>query len=174
MIKAIFMDFGDTIVVEEEGKRLSDMELRSVDGAAAFMKEFSKVPIVIISNTIHSSHTDIERLLTELGLLQHVRKVITSLDFGVPKPDPRIFQAALDVVKVKAAEAIMIGDRVDMDILGADRAGIPSIHLHWRARHDDKIALARVQPTYRAENYEQVSQILKKGLCSSFAMGTSS
>jgi len=162
MIKAILMDFGDTIVVEEEGKRLSDMELKPVAGAGKFLEEFSSVPIMIISNTIHSNHRDIEKLLEELGFIRHIRRVITSLDFGSPKPDPGIYQSALEPLGVKPNEAVMIGDRMDVDIEGAHRAGIVSIHLHWRSRHDDKKAPSLVEPTYRVASFAEASKVLRK------------
>ena len=43
---------------------------------------------------------------------------------GVTKPAPAIFQAALDRVGVSAADAIMVGDSLKADVLGAQAAGI--------------------------------------------------
>ena len=162
MIKALLMDFGDTIVVEEEGKRLSDMELTPVKGVDKFLQEFSSLPIVIISNTIHSGHEDIERLLDELGFLRFIRKVITSLDTGVAKPDPRIFKFALEYLDLKPEDVMMIGDRMDVDIEGANRAGIANIHLHWRSRHDNKMASSQLTPTYCVKTFEESAEIVRK------------
>lgn len=46
---------------------------------------------------------------------------------GAGKPDPLIFQAALDAVQVGAAEAWMIGDNLERDVAGAQRIGIHGI-----------------------------------------------
>jgi len=46
---------------------------------------------------------------------------------GAGKPDPLIFQAALDAVQVDAAEAWMIGDNLERDVEGAQRLGIHGI-----------------------------------------------
>lgn len=42
------------------------------------------------------------------------------------KPEPEIFQAALERFGLDPAHTLMIGDRLDTDILGANRAGIAS------------------------------------------------
>ncbi len=158
------MDFGDTIVVEEEGKKLSDMDLRHVEDVDVFLKEFSHLPIVIISNTIHSNHKDIELLLEELGFLKYIRKVITSVDMNVAKPAPEIFEHALDFLKISPKEALMIGDRLDVDIEGAFRSGIPSMHLHWRDRHDARRPSKGVKPDFHVKNYQEASEILRKSI----------
>jgi FMN phosphatase YigB (HAD superfamily) len=46
------------------------------------------------------------------------------------KPHPSIFQAALQLVNVEAADAIMVGDSVRQDIEGALRAGIRAVLLY--------------------------------------------
>ena len=43
---------------------------------------------------------------------------------GITKPDPRIFQIALDRLAVSPAETIMVGDSPSADIAGAHAAGI--------------------------------------------------
>ncbi|MBI4398522.1 MAG: HAD family hydrolase [Candidatus Omnitrophica bacterium] len=161
MIKALLMDFGDTIVVEEEGKRLSDMALCPVPGVRDFLEEFSRLPIVIVSNTIHSNSRDIRQLVRQLGLNQYIHSITTSMDCGAAKPDPRIFHSALEPLGVRAAESVMIGDRMDVDIEGARRAGIKSIHLFWRARHEKKRPSCDIQPDARVENYEELSRVLR-------------
>jgi|UniRef100_A0A7V3VTD0 HAD superfamily hydrolase (TIGR01450 family) len=45
------------------------------------------------------------------------------------KPNVHIFDMALDLMKVKAEEAIMIGDTYETDIVGAKAAGIKSIYI---------------------------------------------
>ena len=43
------------------------------------------------------------------------------------KPDPMIFQMAVQRANCKASEAVMVGDNYDTDILGANHAGIRSV-----------------------------------------------
>ena len=46
---------------------------------------------------------------------------------GVSKPDPRIFQVALDQAGCRADEAIMVGDRPDNDIRPAKSIGLRTV-----------------------------------------------
>lgn len=50
--------------------------------------------------------------------------VIDSGNVGVMKPDPRIFQIALDAMDVSAKDAWYIGDMPAIDVVGARRAGL--------------------------------------------------
>ena len=45
--------------------------------------------------------------------------MITSEAVGVKKPDPRIFQFALEKANATVAESVMIGDDLNTDISGA-------------------------------------------------------
>jgi HAD superfamily hydrolase (TIGR01549 family) len=46
---------------------------------------------------------------------------------GLRKPDPRSFTAACDALDVTPAEAIMVGDRIDIDIAPAKALGMAAI-----------------------------------------------
>jgi putative hydrolase of the HAD superfamily len=45
----------------------------------------------------------------------------------VSKPDPRIFQIALDRLECRADEVVMVGDSWAADVIGARAAGINAI-----------------------------------------------
>jgi 4-nitrophenyl phosphatase len=45
----------------------------------------------------------------------------------IGKPEPAMFQATLEAAGVAAADALVIGDNPDSDIVAANRAGIPSL-----------------------------------------------
>jgi FMN phosphatase YigB (HAD superfamily) len=46
---------------------------------------------------------------------------------GIEKPDPRIFQAALQALRVAPEEALYVGDLYEVDVLGAQSAGIEAV-----------------------------------------------
>ena len=48
---------------------------------------------------------------------------------GLRKPDPRAFMTACDALGVRPAEAIMVGDRIDVDIAPAKALGMAAILL---------------------------------------------
>src|SRR5207249_6795135 len=71
------------------------------------------------------------------GLGVHVDCVIDSGAVGVMKPDPRIFQLALDAIGVGADEAWYVGDMPGIDIVGARRAGVRAFLMDPLGLHHD-------------------------------------
>ncbi len=104
-------------------------------GAALDAARAQGVKVAIISN----SEGMLDRLFTDLGILQHFDLVVDSGTVGVEKPDPRIFQIALDRFGVPAARALHLGDMFATDILGARAAGIRHALIdpfgHYAGRH---------------------------------------
>ncbi|XP_054808967.1 uncharacterized protein LOC129311045 isoform X2 [Prosopis cineraria] len=80
----------------------------------------SGVKMAVVSNF----DTRLRKLLMDLNVLNLFDAIIISSEVGYEKPDPRIFQAALDQVKVEASRALHIGDDQKADKLGANAVGI--------------------------------------------------
>lgn len=78
---------------------------------------------------ISNSDGSIERMVTSQGLGSFFRFVLDSHVVGVEKPDPRIFQMALERAGVEPAEAVYIGDLYSIDVLGSRAAGLDAILL---------------------------------------------
>ena len=68
--------------------------------------------------------------LAFLGLTDLVDALITSEEVGVPKPDPRIFAAALQRLRARPEETVLVGDNWHADVLGALAAGIRPVWLN--------------------------------------------
>lgn len=88
------------------------------------------LPIVVVSN----ADGTVQRLLETSGLIQvgpgpavEVLAVIDSGAVGVAKPDPRIFELALDVVGLTPDRVVHIGDAYHYDVGGARAAGIEPV-----------------------------------------------
>ena len=64
---------------------------------------------------------------------------VSSSEHGFMKPHPNIFQAALALVDVPAAEAVMVGDSLRHDVLGAMRAGWRGVWLARGLREGDAV-----------------------------------
>lgn len=68
--------------------------------------------------------TRLRGIATGLGLDRLVDFVVISAEAGVRKPDPRIFESALEKAGVRPEEALHVGDLPDEDVEGARRAGM--------------------------------------------------
>ena len=78
------------------------------------------VPVVVVSN----SEGQLQELFDKLGLHDTFDFVIDSHHVGVEKPDPRIFQLALERYGVAAKDALHLGDTYATDVVGARAAGL--------------------------------------------------
>ena len=67
--------------------------------------------------------------LDTLELAAHFEHVVTSGEFGAPKPDPSIFLHTCGLFGVDPSEAAYIGDRLHTDAIGASAAGLLGVWL---------------------------------------------
>jgi FMN hydrolase / 5-amino-6-(5-phospho-D-ribitylamino)uracil phosphatase len=84
-----------------------------------------RYPVVALSN----GNADLQRI----GLGHFFRASVSAREFGVGKPDPRIFHAAAGAVDTPPQEMLHIGDDATLDALGALNAGMQAA---WLNRSD--------------------------------------
>lgn len=93
-------------------------------GADDFLKSLkSRYKLGIIANQSPGS----EKRLTGWGVRHFFSFVLASAEEGVSKPDPIIFERALEKAGCAPEEAVMIGDRIDNDVRPAKRMGMKTI-----------------------------------------------
>jgi FMN hydrolase / 5-amino-6-(5-phospho-D-ribitylamino)uracil phosphatase len=64
------------------------------------------------------------------GLSGYFSFTVYAHDYGTVKPDPKLFQIALEVSNCKASEMVHVGDSLENDVSGAIRAGLYTIWLN--------------------------------------------
>ncbi|NUO80870.1 HAD family hydrolase [candidate division KSB1 bacterium] len=69
----------------------------------------------------------VARMLKHLELDHFFECIIDSKIVGVEKPDPAIFNLALQEIKLSAQDCIYVGDNYDRDVVGARRAGLTPV-----------------------------------------------
>lgn len=111
--------------------------------------------ILITNGSPNLQHT---KLTLTPELIPYFEHIIISGDFGKGKPDPSIFEHALECLSLQKEEVIMVGDNLMTDILGANRVGIKSV---WINRHQKD--RNEVIPTYEIQHLEELFSILEKG-----------
>ena len=122
--------------------------------AEEVLRELSKrYHVGIIANQNLGS----EERLEKLGLLRYIDLVIASAEEGVAKPDLRIFQIALGRANCKPEEAVMVGDRLDNDIIPANKIGMKTI---WIKQGFGKYAVPSSEE-YPDYTVECLSEIIK-------------
>ena len=68
-------------------------------------------------------------VLERCGLAAHLDGVVSSAEAGALKPDPAIFEVALELAGCSADEAVHVGDTREEDVEGAEAAGIRALLL---------------------------------------------
>lgn len=108
-----------------------------VDGAVETVEKLAAagVPCALVCDTGLTPGRIVREHLARLGMIPGLRAQLFSDEVGVPKPSPKIFQAALDALGVAAAGAVHVGDLRRTDVAGARALGMTSIRL--TAAHDD-------------------------------------
>lgn len=71
-----------------------------------------------------------EKKLRNANILGYFDQIINSEMAGVKKPNPHIFKMALEKAGVQAKNALMIGDSLEADILGAQAVGFHTLHFN--------------------------------------------
>lgn len=74
---------------------------------------------------------DLLDLLEQEGVLDHFTYRFTQDDFNITKPDPRYLERIAKACGVERAECIMVGDRVDNDIIPAKQVGMKTVLVRW-------------------------------------------
>ncbi|KAA3642251.1 MAG: HAD family hydrolase [Chloroflexi bacterium] len=85
----------------------------------------------IISNA--GDDADVHRLVDKAEIRPYFDFIVSSAAYGMRKPNPRIFEHALAHWKAAPEQAVMVGDTLGADILGAHHMGMPGIWITRRA-----------------------------------------
>ncbi|MGN0021416.1 MAG: YjjG family noncanonical pyrimidine nucleotidase [Sphingobacterium hotanense] len=88
----------------------------------AYLKD--KYTLHLISNGFKEA---CEKKLEHSKLSPYFNTIVISEIIGINKPDPRIFEHALQNGQALREQAVMIGDNIDADVRGAQNAGIEAI-----------------------------------------------
>lgn len=156
----------ERILLQEAGIEADD---RLISGLLGKMKQFELKQVLfddvlpaltelekrgLILGLISNVDQDISALLDKLGLTPWLQVVVTSLDTGYNKPSPEIFYEAARRVGVQPAEAIYVGDQYEIDVIGANKAGMKGILID-RGNFFNEIA-----DCPRLQNLVQISEYL--------------
>ena len=134
--------------------RLTNKYFSVLPGATEVVKALAKkYPLTIISD----GFKEVQYYKFEhSGLAPYFTHTIISEEVGINKPQPGIFEIALERNGIAADEAVMIGDSYSSDIAGAQAAGIDQI---W-VRKEGAKELTNEGATYIVSNVSEILKIL--------------
>ncbi|GFP21300.1 putative hydrolase of the HAD superfamily [Candidatus Hakubella thermalkaliphila] len=182
MIKGILFDLGDTIVIEDSVTSLLDPQAKLVPYAKEVISALSgQYRLAVVTNTFVSTKLEVKIALHNLALDQYFDVIVTSVDVGYEKPHEEIFRVALQELGFRPSEVVMVGiahasrrttshencvifkgDRIEKDVVGANRMGIVSILCKWNDRYPEQIKGEMEKPTYSIHSLKELPQILSE------------
>jgi HAD superfamily hydrolase (TIGR01549 family) len=109
------------------------------DDVAPVLTELARRGLIL--GAISNSHRSLEAFKEHFKLDGLLGTTISSAEHGFMKPHRSIFEAALERAKVRASEAVMVGDSLRADIEGAVAAGLGGILLRRSGEHPQSLPL---------------------------------
>lgn len=94
-----------------------------------------KYKLYLLTN--HIASTQLEKLIKLDNDGSIFTKMYTSEELGVEKPKVEFFERFLDCAGVERKDSLMIGDSIECDIQGAENAGISSVVMCLKAKHQE-------------------------------------
>ncbi len=145
---------GDAEKTETEFRKSLFNIAEPVDGALDLVKYLSsKYKVYSASNAIYNQQ--INRLKIA-GLIEYFSGFFVSEKIGHQKPTKEFFDYCFNNLTVKKEQAIMIGDSLTADILGANNYGIKSV---WLDRGLGQNA-GEIKPDFTVQALHQIKNIL--------------
>ncbi len=161
----LFTDIGDTII--DEGTEIRDeadvvVRAECIPGARETALSLRQMGyrIAMVADGLDASF---HNTMNQHGLTSIFDAWIISENVGAEKPDPAMFETALEAMGLTDADkyrVLMIGNNVKRDIRGGNRFGIRTILLDWSPRRSFEPEFPEDVPTYRIHRPEELIPLL--------------
>ena len=117
--------------------------------------------IGLISNAGDSGN--VQRLIDKVEIRDYLDPILISATEGIRKPDVRIFQKLLENWRMSSERAVMIGDTLRADVLGAKNAGMRSIWLTEAAESpENRTDAGSIVPEATAVKLTEVPTLIRR------------
>lgn len=95
------------------------------------------------------------RKMQKAGINGYFDALILSEDIGVNKPNPQLYEYALQKAGAEIKESLMIGDMFDTDIIGAANFGMDQLYYNPKGKSGQPFV-----PTYEVRHLAEIKEIL--------------
>ena len=162
VIKAVCFDLGDTLVAEEtvihnsSGQAVTaNVVADAIEVLSSIRKDGYKTAIIANANSV-----DARNIIATCDFEDYFDVIVISEEAGIEKPDKEIFQLALDKLGLEAENAVMVGNRIDADILGANKIGMKSVWFNWNDRYTEIIGSEEESPDFIIKSLSELPDLL--------------
>jgi len=129
---AILFDWGDTVMKDDPAQTASMVDWPKVEIISGVDKLLESIHtdgrvLALATGAAVSNEPQIRGALKRVGLDQYFDKIYCFSNTGQRKPSEAFYRYILDDLKVQAAQALMIGDSFEKDVLAANKVGIAGV-----------------------------------------------
>ena len=152
----------DEKIIREYGIKVKDLEVetsRMIDNAFDLLSFLKKkgYKLVLTSN---GSNYGVNRIVDKHGFRKFFDLIIISEDIHAEKSTTIPYKLALKKLNLKPEEVIVVGDRIDEDILGANKLGIKSVRVKFGFEHGNDIP--GVKPDFVIDDLMKLKKVLEQ------------
>lgn len=167
LLKAVFLDSGDTLVNEATEVFDEDgyvIEAGLIPGALEMVRGLAREGyrlVLVADGRVRSFAT----VLGGHGIAPHFHAQVISESEGCEKPDPRMFQKAMTTLNLGPEDAdaiVMVGNHLERDIGGANALGIITIWQSWSKKRSHIPANAQEIPRYTIRSPGELPALLEE------------
>lgn len=142
--------------LEQQYSQMLDQNFYTLAGATDFLADLNRQGLTVVAGTNGTKSIQLNRL-AGAQLTAYFDRIFISEDIGFDKADARFFTPIRQYYPdMTATNTLMIGDRLQSDILGAQNAGLDSVWFNPTHANNS----TTLHPTYEAASYAQITQLL--------------
>lgn len=113
----------------------------------------------LLSNA--GDEANVQRLIDKAAIRDYFDPILISAALGIRKPDPRPFETIISQWDLPPFEVVMVGDTLEADILGAQRAGIHQIWLRETSGSESQDSPIDIQPERITDDLADIPALLE-------------
>ncbi|WP_395004589.1 HAD family hydrolase [Undibacterium sp.] len=152
LLKQVFTEHGGAPRLADEAMQVFADARNRVNFYEDVMPALNVLKEKYILGSISNGFADIKAI----GLDQYFSVSLAAHTFGCAKPDPKIFLAMLDHLKLKPAELMYIGDDLRLDVQGAQQVGMNAAWVNRRGLSLADAGHTDVKPDLIVANLEEL------------------
>ena len=124
-LRAVLFDIGDTLIhAAPPGTPVGELRVEPIGEVVAELTELAaRFRLGAVTDTSVMTGADVREVLSGSGLDGLLDVIVSSVDVGAAKPDPRGLVAAMRALDVSPEQCLFVGD-ADVDEGAAHNAGV--------------------------------------------------
>ena len=145
------------IAVSQMGESLLHEGLQPFPGAIETLRHFRAqgIPLALLTNGASAPQ---RRKIAQFKLEPFFDCILIEGEFGVGKPDERVYKHALQQLNVQPHEAWMVGDRLEWEVAAPQRVGLAGIWVDFK--RSGLPANSPIQPNHIVQNIAELQQMV--------------